>query len=106
MYIERDDKQLECLAQEVPPSSTEVLGREDWSAYRNVRFDSRFFPNFSIRAFRIWFIDWSAYRLFPNFSIRAFRAYLLVGIGQAAPYRAIRGNGTSVNSTLPPLLGA
>jgi hypothetical protein len=35
-------------------------------------------------------------------SFRAFRAHPLVEIGQAVPCRAIRGNTTSVNSTLPP----
>ena len=37
-----------------------------------------------------------------NFEIRAFRAYPLVEVRQTAPCRAIRGNGISVNSTLPP----
>ena len=39
-----------------------------------------------------------------NFSIRAFRAYPFVESREAAPGRAIRGNGISVNSTLPPLI--
>ena len=38
-------------------------------------------------------------------AFRAFRAYPLVEIRQAAPCRAIRGSGISVNSTLPPLIG-
>ena len=37
-----------------------------------------------------------------NFSIRAFRAYPLVEIRQTVPCRAIRGDGISVKSTLPP----
>ena len=39
-----------------------------------------------------------------KFSIRAFRAYHLVEIRQTVPCRAVRGNGISVNSTLPPSL--
>ena len=38
-----------------------------------------------------------------NFSIQAFRACPLIEIRQAAPCRAIRGDGISVNNTLPPL---
>ena len=37
-----------------------------------------------------------------NFSIRVVRAYPLIAIWQTAPCRAIRGNGISVDSTLPP----
>ena len=37
-----------------------------------------------------------------NFSTRAFRACPLVEITQTVPCPAIRGNGISVNSTLPP----
>ena len=37
-----------------------------------------------------------------NFSIRAFPAYPLIGIRQTVPCRAIRADGISVNSTLPP----
>ena len=38
-----------------------------------------------------------------NFSARAFRVGPLMTIRQTAPCRGIRGNGISVNSTLPPL---
>ena len=37
-----------------------------------------------------------------NFSIRAFRAYPLIEVRQTVPCRAIRGNGISDDSTLPP----
>ena len=39
-----------------------------------------------------------------NLSIRVFRAYPLIESSQTAPCRAIRGDGISANSTLPPLL--
>ena len=37
-----------------------------------------------------------------NLLIRVVRAYPLIEIRQTAPCRAVRGNGISVNSTLPP----
>ena len=37
-----------------------------------------------------------------NLSIRVFRAYPLIDIRQTVPCRAIRGNSSSANSTLPP----
>ena len=38
-----------------------------------------------------------------NFPIRVVRAYPLIEIRQTIIHRAVRGNGISVNSTLPPL---
>ena len=74
-----------------------VLGRGDATIGIPHRAQSYQFELFELKFLNSSFSS-------ANCSIRAFRVCPLIYIRQAAPCRAVRGNGISVNSSLPPPL--